>query len=435
MSKAPETKPQASGGSPPRGASAGGPAPTGGSPPNAPPPAGTGARNSPLSPPGGRRLDPAAIMIGVGGVVLLLAVWWLLVTPRSAVDNGVDPARVAQIEQRVSALDTLRSDVGALGGRLEQIQPLEGRIRTLEERPAPTDTSQLQARADALADRVAAAERSAGQATDRAAALERQVQALEGRPAFNPDAVASREALERLANHTERLTERVDTLGNRLEEQTRAQDQRSADAQAAANQRSTELEQNLQQRIAALEQRLGERLDALEQAQQRLTAIESRTARLAVVDRLRGALVAGQPLGEALERFDQPPQALARFASTPPPTEASLRLSFEEAANAARAASDAGMQPDGSRSGVVDSALSRLSGLVTIRRGEEVVWGDAAEAEIERARRALEAGDVEMSLQHIGKLPPPAHNAMQPWTEQAQALLAARAALRQLAAG
>lgn len=438
MSKAPETKPQASGGSPPRGASAGGSAPTGGSPPNVsptsgsppegPPPAGTPARNSPLSPPGGRRLDPAAIMIGVGGVVLLLAVWWLLVTPRSAMDDGVDPARVAQIEQRVSALDTLRSDVGALGGRLEQIQPLEGRIRALEERPAPTDTSQLQARADALSDRVAAAERSAAQATERATALDRQVQALEGRPAFNPEAVASREALER-------LTERVETQGNRLEEQTRTQDQRNADAQDAANRRATELEQNLQQRIATLEQRLGERLDTLEQAQQRLTAIESRTARLAVVDRLRGALVAGQPLGEALQRIDQPPQALARFASTPPPTEASLRLSFEEAANAARAASDAGMQPDGSRTGVVDSALSRLSGLVTIRRGEEVVWGDAAEAEIERARRALEAGDIDMSLQHIGKLPPPARNAMQPWAEQAQALLAARAALRQLAAG
>ena len=50
MSKAPETKPQAAA--------------------TAPPPV---QRNSPLNPPGGRRLDPAAVMIGVGGVVLVAA--------------------------------------------------------------------------------------------------------------------------------------------------------------------------------------------------------------------------------------------------------------------------------------------------------------------------------------------------------------------------
>jgi hypothetical protein len=118
-----------------------------------------------------------------------------------------------------------------------------------------------------------------------------------------------------------------------------------------------------------------------------------------------------------------------------PPTEASLRLSFEEAAKKARAASDAAMKPDGSKSGVVDSAMTRLGGLVTVRRGEQVVWGDAAEAEIERGRRALDAGDVELSLTFLEKLPPPAKKAMQPWADQARSLLAARAALRQLAAG
>ncbi|MFC7542537.1 hypothetical protein ACFQU2_27915 [Siccirubricoccus deserti] len=40
-----------------------------------------------------------------------------------------------------------------------------------------------------------------------------------------------------------------------------------------------------------------------------------------------------------------------------------------------------------------------------------------------------------MSLLHLEKLPPPARAAMQPWADQARALLAARAALRQLAAG
>ena len=114
-----------------------------------------------------------------------------------------------------------------------------------------------------------------------------------------------------------------------------------------------------------------------------------------------------------------------------------MRLSFEDAARAARAASDAAMSaraPDGGRAGVVDSALARLGGLVTVRRGEEVVWGDAAEAELERARRALDAGDLEGSLGYIGKLPPAARTAMDGWTEQARALIAARNALRQIAA-
>ena len=415
MSKAPETKAQAT-------------AP-------APQPAQPGPRNSPLNPPGKRRLDPAAVMIGVGGAVLLVAVWWLLVTPRSSSDGSVDPARVAQIEQRLSTLDGLRGEVGALGARVQQVQPLEGRIRALEERPAPPDIRPLETQITALTERLAAAERGTTQATERMATLERRLQAVEAKPAFDPAAVAPREALDALSGRVERLTERTETQAKRLQEQGSADEQRAAAAQQATTQRLTALEQTLQQRVEALDKSLGDRLGKLEQAQERLVAIEGRTSRLAAVDGLRGALAAGQPLGEALGRIGEPPAALARFATQAPPTEASLRLSFEDAAKAARAASDAAMQPDGSRPGVVDSALSRLGGLVTIRRGEQVVWGDAAEAEIERARRALEAGDLEMSLTHIDKLPPPARAAMQPWADQARSLIAARAALRQLAAG
>ena len=49
-------------------------------------------------------------------------------------------------------------------------------------------------------------------------------------------------------------------------------------------------------------------------------------------------------------------------------------------------------------------------------------------------RRALDAGDLEGSLGYIGKLPPAARLAMDNWTEQARALIAARNALRQIAA-
>ncbi|TCZ54659.1 hypothetical protein [Roseicella aquatilis] len=418
-------------------------------PASAAPPA---QRNSPLDPPAPRRLDPAAVMIGVGGVVLLVALWWLLNTPRATSEAAVDPSRVAQIEQRLGTLEGVRGELGALGGRLQALAPLEGRVQALENKPAPAmpDLRPLEGQVASLAERAAVAERSAAQSTDRAAANERRIQALESRPAFDPAAVAPRAALDSLGNRVEAQAARIqqlDTdLGRRIQEAAQADQQREQAAQQALTQRLAELaradeqreqaaQQSTQQRLQQVETTLSGRVAALEQAQKQMQALESRTARLAAIDRLRGALLAGQPLGEALGRLDQPPPALAQFAQKAPPTEASLRLSFEDAARAARAASDAAMKPDGSRTGVVDSAVTRLSGLVTVRRGEQVVWGDAAEAEIERARRALEAGDIEMSLQHLDKLPPPARAAMQGWADQARALLAARAALRQMAAG
>ncbi|MBL6453930.1 hypothetical protein JMJ55_01270 [Belnapia sp. T6] len=450
MSKAPDSKAKAAAASPP-------PQPTAAAPP--PPP-----RNSPLNPPrqpgllAGRRLDPAAIMIGIGGLVLVLAVWWLLVTPRSSSDAAVDPARVAQIEQRLTALDGVRGEVGALGARVQAVQPLEGRVHALEERPRPVDIRPLETQLAALTERLAGLERNTTGAGERDAAVERRVQALEAKPAIDPATLAPREAVDALNGRIERLTERLEaqakaleaqgkTLDDRLAEAARAAEQRQGQQDQALQQRLGQLDQAAQQRGAALEQTITQRLTALEgtltqrmttleQAQARIAAIEGRTARLAAVDGLRGALLAGQPLGDSLGRLGQgAPPALTRFAQVAPPTESSLRLSFEDAAKAARAASDAAQAPDGSRGGVVDSALARLGGLVTVRRGDQVVWGDAAEGQIERARRALEAGDIEMSLTEIDKLPPPARAAMQNWAEQARALVAARSALRQLAAG
>jgi hypothetical protein len=187
--------------------------------------------------------------------------------------------------------------------------------------------------------------------------------------------------------------------------------------------------------LQAAQQDLSTRIEALERSERELAAMEGRVARLAGLDQLRAALAGGQPLGAALARLPDPDPALTRFATTPPPTESALRLGFEEAAAQARAAAEPAQRTDGSRPGVVDSALSRLSGLITIRRGETVVWGDVAEAEIERARRALEAGDLDAAVAQLDKLAPAARAAMQGWTGDARALLAARAALRRLAAG
>ncbi|MBB3900482.1 COG4223 family protein [Roseococcus suduntuyensis] len=156
---------------------------------------------------------------------------------------------------------------------------------------------------------------------------------------------------------------------------------------------------------------------------ERLDAAEAGTARLVLIETLRSRLAAGQPLGPVLSRLPgEAPPALARFAETAPPTEPALRLSFEESVRAARAQVAEG-QPRG------------IGSLFTIRRGEDVIWGDANESILERARRALTAGDLAGAVQHLGQLPDSHRTPMQGWIAQAEALVAARAALRDLAGG
>ena len=350
--------------------------------------AGSAASGTPIT----RRfhLPVEPVLIGIGLLVLLMVGYWLLVTPRTiGAATPADPQRLATLEQRVAALEPARERSA------NQLATLETRLRALESRPAPADPAA------------------------RLAPLEQRLAALEQRPASADGA------------RLDTLSARMDTQSTRLQDLTRLEAdhvaQLTAQLQATGNAAASQLQ--------AAQQDLSARIEALERAEREIAAMEGRMARLASLDQLRAALAAGQPLGPALARLPDPDPALARFATTPPPTEPALRLSFEDAAAQARAVAEPAQRQDGSRPGVVDSALSRLSGLVTIRRGETVVWGDVAEAEIERARRALEAGDLDAALAQLDKLPPAARAAMQGWTGQARALLAARAALRRLAAG
>lgn len=420
------------------------------------------------------RFDPTALPIAAAALVLVVAIAWLLTRPTPTADDPVPPGRVMELEERAGALAAevealraeqgrqaaaLESRVAALEGvpervqqlaalepalrqlegvpeRMRQLGALEERLRALEERPVAPDLAPLREQIEGFG-------RQAQEAAAQGAGLEQRLAAAEGalrdlaaRPVVDPAAVASRSALEELTGRVARLTDRAEALAQQDQQAT----QRMQALEALVAQRVQTLgdgltqdirtaRQELGQRITELDGALERRVSALEEAQQRLVALEARAARLAALDGVRAALEAGRPLGEALRGIQEPPRALARFATTPPPTEASLRLSFDEHARAALAASE----PAQDGQGVIDSAVSRLSGLVTIRRGEDLVWGDAAAAEIERARRALNAGDVEEALARLERLPPAARDAMRAWTEQAEALIAARAEVRRLA--
>jgi hypothetical protein len=341
------------------------------------------------------RVDPAALPIAVAGLVLVGAVIWLLSRP-------MPPPTVAQDPQLTTELAALRADaqrrLAALEARaVVDLAPLREQIAAAERRAAALEARAVPDLAPLVA-RVTAAERATAE--------------LAARPAAAPPPTAA-----------------LDALGQRLSAAEAALAQRAAAAEAQAA-RLAAAEAALAQRAAAIEAQAA-RVTALEGTAQRLTALEARASRLAAIDGLRAALAAGQPLGAGLAALPNAPAALARFATAGAPTEAALKLSFEDAARAALAASD----PGHDQPGIVDAAVSRVTGLLTVRRGEQMLWGDAAAAEIERARRAVEAGDLEGALARLSRLSPAAREAMRGWIGQAEAVVAARAALRSLAAG
>lgn len=403
-----------------------------------------------------RKFDPAVLPILVAGIVLVGAVIWLLGRPLPQPQQASAPD--AETSRRLAALEArtvpAAPDLGPLNAAL---QAANQRIAALEQRPAPAapDLAPLNQAIAAATQRAEAAQRQGAALEERLAATARD---LAARPQLDPDTFAPRREFERLADAVAGLARDQQAAGAQAQQRVTAAEQAIAGfaGRVAANEaalasrtqalesqaarigsveqqlaaRIAQLEGQLQQRGQTIEQQAG-RIAQLEQAAQRLAALEGRSARMAALDQVRTALEGGQPLGPALGPISNPPEALARFAQQRPPTEAQLRLSFDEAARAALVASE----PSREGSGVMDGALARLQGLVTVRRGEEVLWGDAAAAEIERARRAVEAGDIAGALRHLQRLSAPARQAMGNWIAQAEALVAARAALRQLAAG
>jgi hypothetical protein len=157
-----------------------------------------------------------------------------------------------------------------------------------------------------------------------------------------------------------------------------------------------------------------------------LAKASGRVARVAQIEAARAALDAGRPLGA----LPGAPPALARFATTAPPTEAALRLAFPAASRAALAVS----RPSTAGQPLLDRLWTRAQNLVTVRQGDRVILGDPAAAPLAKAAARLHAGDLAGAVAALGALEGPAATAMAPWRDQAQAVLAARAALNRAAA-
>ncbi|THD74460.1 MAG: hypothetical protein E7812_19270 [Phenylobacterium sp.] len=106
---------------------------------------------------------------------------------------------------------------------------------------------------------------------------------------------------------------------------------------------------------------------------------------------------------------------LTRLAATGAPARAELAASFPD--YAARAASAARLPGEGAS--IRDRLAYALSRVVMVRRVGEVA-GEGADAQIARAERAVEDGDLDRAFTALDKLPPAAREAMAPWRVRAE---------------
>ncbi len=157
-----------------------------------------------------------------------------------------------------------------------------------------------------------------------------------------------------------------------------------------------------------------------------LPKLAARARRMALLATATMALQSGQPLGV----IPNAPEALVRYAHRAPPTEAGLRAQF--ATLAPRAAAQAGMANSG-RTGLWARLRAHVVDLVSLRRGDQVLIGSRADGSLAAIRRDLALGDLPSAVAAVKTLPAPARAVLQSWLTHADHVLAARAALAQMA--
>lgn len=327
-------------------------------------------------------LNLAGFVILAGGIGYL----WTRPMPQPVMpaipadQSGVIAAMRGQVANLQSALE-------ALDAREKQdISDLHQQIASL---PQPNGSVPVSANANASSSQIASLQ-------DRLGKLEAAQQAAAQQVQSAPS-----------AGSVEALSGRLDSLSQR----------EAGDAQS------------IRQTLSAVQQQLADLSDktkSLAQDTQALPQLTAQSARIGQVLQAEDALAAGKPLGA----IPNAPVALTQFATTAPPTEAALRLSYPAAA---RAAEKAGGPQDAS-GGFWHRVWLRVQNLVTLRQGDRVIVGDQTGGTLAHAQRLLDAGDLSGAVTVLGTLQGPAAGAMEDWVSRAKALIAARQALAEMAA-
>ncbi|MPZ31301.1 MAG: hypothetical protein GEV13_09945 [Rhodospirillales bacterium] len=249
------------------------------------------------------------------------------------------------------------------------------------------------------------------------AELRGRVEALEQRPAAGGAAPAPTPSNVEAEKEIAVLTREIAALRTTL----------SALDQAVAAQRDQARDQ-----AKALSDAVGARSSGEQKA---LTAARA-SAVIGVAARLAGSIDAGvpfaaelnllQPLVQGDTKLTQIMAALQPHAQAGVASRAALEAAFPAVAKAALA-EDLADDSYGER------LMGKLRGLVSLRRVGDVP-GDTTEAKLARAEQALHAGDVGKAVELVKSLPAQTGKATAAWLAKAEAHLAAKRSLDQLAA-
>ena len=411
-------------------------------------------------PPPQPRRDFLPALYLLGFLVLAGALFYLYRNPTTPAGVEQDAARVDTLQQQVDALTGRLNDLerraapaASIGPLDARISALEPRLAALEQRPAPVPqpdfgpiTAQLEAsvsKQDAALSKQASTLQDLG---DRLGAVEGRVATAERQDAASFQGLADRfgavadqvAAMQvQAAASFQGLTDRLGAVEGQvtaMQKQDTASFQGLTDRLGAVEGRVAAMQKQDAASLQGLTDRLGTvegRVAAVEKQDSaiagQLGGVAERAQRIARTQVAAAALDAGQKLGE----IPGAPPALARFAYNAPPTEAGLRLSFNNAAEAAQNASQPGAmegQPFASR------LWTRAQQSLSVRQGDRVVLGDPVAGVLAHARQALDAGDLSGAVSTLDGLTGPAAAAMADWVSQARALLDARSALATMAA-
>ncbi len=345
-----------------------------------------------------------AAVIVLAGALISLPFWpqqmrdmWRGQAAAPAPTPGIDLQAVRADATRVAnaTVDAARKELTA------RLDDLEKRLRavsaTAAEQPAGTPAPSTQTSPDpAIAE------------------LRGRVEALEQRPAASgaaptpAPAPSNVEAEKEIAVLTREIAALHTTLG--------------ALDQAVATQRD---------QAKALSDAVGARSSGEQKA---MTAARASTV-IGLAARLAGSIDAGvpfaadlnllQPLARDDAKLGEILAALQPYAQTGVASRAALDAEFPAVAKAALA-EDLADDSYGER------LLGKLRGLVSLRRVGDIP-GDTTEAKLARAEQALHAGDIAKAVELVKSLPPQTSMATARWLARAEAHLAAKRSLDQLA--
>jgi hypothetical protein len=250
------------------------------------------------------------------------------------------------------------------------------------------------------------------------AKLTARVDALDGRLASQAQ-LASR--LDAASGRIEALSARVEGVSSQEKaalDNVSSQQKAAADALAAQQKSALDA---IKQQMAAM----ASQVTAAQAAASNVQGFSQRLTRLAGIQEAALALSSGHPVGN----IPGAPPALSRYAQTPPPTDAQLKQSYPGAQAQALAA----QPPDDASAPLGERMWERAQGLITVRRGDQVVVGDTTAIALNQAKADLDAGDLPGAVKALETLKGAPARAMAEWLANAKGLVDARAALAGMA--